>query len=97
MFNEFPPVTTQQWEDIIIKDLKGADYEKKLVWKTNEGIKVKPYYRAEDIKEFAHLQTSPNEFPFVRGNKAEGNQWEIRQDVRIYSTSQANTDALCPA
>ena len=27
------------------KDLKGADYEKKLVWRTEEGIAVRPYYR----------------------------------------------------
>ena len=46
---EFPPVSTAEWEAVINADLKGADYEKKLVWKTEEGISVKPYYRAEDI------------------------------------------------
>ena len=30
--------------------LKGADFEKKLVWKTNEGFKVKPFYRMEDLE-----------------------------------------------
>lgn len=34
LFAEFPPVSTPQWEEVITKDLKGADYEKKLVWKT---------------------------------------------------------------
>ena len=47
LFQEFPPVPTQEWEDAIIKDLKGADYEKKLVWKTQEGFNVRPYYRAD--------------------------------------------------
>ncbi len=46
---EFPPVSTETWEKTIIADLKGADYEKKLVWKTPEGIAVKPYYRKEDV------------------------------------------------
>jgi methylmalonyl-CoA mutase len=45
----FPPVATFEWEAQIRRDLKGADYEKRLVWKTDEGIAVRPYYRAEDI------------------------------------------------
>jgi methylmalonyl-CoA mutase len=94
LFTEFPPVSTQQWEDVIVADLKGADYEKKLVWKTTEGIKVKPYYRAEDIEQLAHLKSHPNEFPFIRGNSNEGNAWEIRQDVKIHDIAQANKDAL---
>jgi methylmalonyl-CoA mutase len=47
--DQFPPVATATWEDTIQKDLKGADYEKRLVWKTDEGIAVRPYYRAEHI------------------------------------------------
>lgn len=46
---EFPPVPTADWEKTIQADLKGADYDKKLVWKTEEGLAVKPYYRAEDL------------------------------------------------
>jgi methylmalonyl-CoA mutase len=94
LFNEFPPVNTQQWEDVIKNDLKGADYEKKLVWKTNEGIRVKPYYRSEDLNQLTHLNTNPNEFPYVRGNKTEGNTWEIRQDILVDKLDQANKDAL---
>ena len=37
LFQEFPPITTEQWKEKIVKDLKGADYDKKLVWKTGEG------------------------------------------------------------
>ena len=36
LFEEFPGVSTEQWEAVIQKDLKGADYNKKLVWKTAE-------------------------------------------------------------
>ena len=50
LFTEFPPVATEQWENTIVKDLKGADYNKKLVWKTDEGFSVRPYYRAEDLE-----------------------------------------------
>ena len=40
LFSEFPPVSTQEWMDKITEDLKGADFEKKLVWSTIEGFKV---------------------------------------------------------
>ena len=42
LFSDFPPVSTQEWMDKITVDLKGADFEKKLVWKTQRRIlKVK--------------------------------------------------------
>ena len=44
----FPPVPTSAWEAQIRQDLKGADYERRLVWTTDEGIAVRPYYRSED-------------------------------------------------
>ncbi len=46
---EFPPVTTAEWEAAIHADLAGADYQKKLVWRTPESIAVKPYFRREDL------------------------------------------------
>ena len=33
LFAEFAPVTTEEWDAVINVDLKGADYDKKLVWK----------------------------------------------------------------
>jgi methylmalonyl-CoA mutase len=94
LFNEFPPVPVEKWEEVIVQDLKGADYEKKLVWKTNEGIKVKPYYTSDDLKNLAHVNVNPGDFPFVRGNKKTGNVWEIRQDIKVYDVERANTEAL---
>ncbi len=79
LFAEFPPVTTEQWEEVIQKDLKGADYEKKLVWRTQEGFSVRPYYRAENLKDIKHLGTEAGVFPFVRGTK-DDNNWLTRQD-----------------
>ncbi len=94
LFAEFPPVSTQEWEDTIIKDLKGADYEKKLVWKTPEGFKVKPYYREEDLKDLAYLQSNPAEFPYIRGNSSTNNDWEIRQDISESEISKINAIAV---
>ena len=49
LFAEFEPVSKDKWKEIAIKDLKGADFDKKLVWKTDEGINVQPFYTAEDV------------------------------------------------
>ena len=73
LFAEFPPVSTEEWEAVINKDLKGADYEKKLVWKTMEGFNVRPYYRAENLEGIKHLNSKPGEFPYVRGVKENNN------------------------
>ena len=57
---DFPPVSTEAWEAAIAKDLKGADYEKKLVWRTEEGLGIRPYYRKEALAGLdAQLQTMP--------------------------------------
>jgi len=50
LFDQFPPVTTKEWMYKINTDLKGADFNKKLVWKTDEGFEVNPFYRMEDIE-----------------------------------------------
>ncbi|MBP6611269.1 MAG: methylmalonyl-CoA mutase small subunit [Paludibacter sp.] len=90
---DFPAVSTQQWMDKITADLKGADYDKKLVWKTNEGFNVKPFYRAEDIANFKTTDVVPGKFPFVRGTKA-NNEWFVRQDIEVADVKQANAKAL---
>lgn len=94
LFSEFPEVSTQQWEDLIIKDLKGADYKKKLIWETNEGIDVKPYYRAEDIADLEQTDAKAGCFPFVRGNSINDNNWLVRQDLIVGDLKEANTKAL---
>src|SRR5439155_7862465 len=48
LFADFAPVSKEQWKAKIIEDLKGVDFDKKLVWKTDEGISVQPFYTAED-------------------------------------------------
>ncbi|MBI9032909.1 MAG: methylmalonyl-CoA mutase small subunit [Bacteroidales bacterium] len=93
LFQEFPPISTETWEEKILADLKGANYEKKLVWRTMEGFKVRPYYRAEDLRNLDHLNVNPGEYPFVRGNKKE-NSWLVRQDIKVKQIKEANAKAL---
>lgn len=94
LFDEFPPISTREWEDKIKADLKGADYEKKLVWRTIEGFSVQPYYRAEHLGNLKHLKYVPGEFPYVRGNKVKSNNWYVRQNIDATNTAEANKKAL---
>lgn len=94
LFTEFSPVSTEQWDAVIIKDLKGGDYEKKLVWKTHEGFPVRPYYRAENLKDIKFEGAMPGQFPFVRGIKNDNN-WLTRQDICLCKgIEKANEEAL---
>ncbi len=94
LFSDFAPVTTEQWMEKVTADLKGADFEKKLVWKTNEGFKVKPFYRLEDLEGLKTTDSLPGEFPYLRGTKKNNNEWLVRQDIRVESPKEANAKAL---
>ena len=94
LFSEFPPVSTDAWEEKIIADLKGADYNKKLVWKTGEGFDVKPYYRAEDLEGLEYLDALPNVSPYVRGLRKENNEWLVRPDIPDEDPEVSNYIAL---
>ncbi len=91
LFTDFPPVSTSEWKEKVIADLKGADFDKKLVWKTKEGFNVQPMYRSENL-EGINVETLPDEFPFVRGIKAD-NVWLVRQDIDAKDAKAANAKA----
>ncbi|MDE6301273.1 MAG: methylmalonyl-CoA mutase small subunit [Muribaculaceae bacterium] len=92
LFDQFPGVTTEEWKAKVVADLKGADFDKKLVWRTNEGFDVQPMYRAEDIADFTTTDSLPGEFPYVRGIKTT-NDWLTRQDIEASEPEKANEKA----
>lgn len=51
LFSEFHSVTTEQWLERVTEDLKGADFNKKLVWKNLSGINIQPCYNIENSIE----------------------------------------------
>jgi methylmalonyl-CoA mutase len=89
---EFPPVSTELWEEAIAKDLKGEDYARKLIWQTEEGMAVKPYYRADDIAGLDYLTAVPGDFPYVRGACLTGD-WRIREEIDETDPEKANQAA----
>ena len=94
LFSEFQAPTTQEWLDKIQVDLKGADFNKRLVWRTNEGFNVQPFYRREDVLKLKTPESLPGEYPFVRGNKKDTNEWYVRQDIVADDAVAANAKAL---
>lgn len=90
LFSDFTAPSAQEWRDKIEVDLKGADYQKKMVWRTNEGFSMEPFYRKEDVDQLAIVNALPGEYPYVRGNKAADNEWLVRQDIVCECPKEAN-------
>lgn len=80
LFTEFNATTEQQWKDQLIKDLIGIDFNT-LVWKTNAGLNVQPFYTSETT-----TQKSPLVFTH--------NDWAICEYIIVKNEKEANTQAL---
>ena len=93
LLSEFPAISTQEWKDKIVTDLKGADFDRKLVWRTNEGFNVQPFYRREDLQGLSTPNVMPAEYPYVRSTRLD-NEWLIRQDINVQDLEEANAKAL---
>lgn len=76
LFKDFPPISSEEWRSKVEADLKGADFNKKLVWHTEEGFDVLPYYRKEDLEKSGALNIAAP----VTDPEGAGNDWKIRQD-----------------
>ena len=93
LFDQFAPVTPEEWRAKAEVDLKGADFEKKMVWRTNEGFNAQPLYRSVDIADLKQTKSLPGEFPYVRGTRY-NNDWKVRQDIDVDDVKAANAKAV---
>lgn len=82
LFDEFPEVSAKQWKQKIQYDLKGADYNDTLVWESLEGIKVKPFYSAEDTENIKTFSLP------------KGHGWSIAQTIYAGDSKKANSKAV---
>lgn len=90
---EFRAPSLEEWRGVVDKDLKGADFERKLVWKTLEGIDVQPLYTREDLKSVKHLNGLPGFAPYTRGTQplsGVAHHWQIRQDSMLAAPEEVN-------
>ena len=72
---------------------KGVPFEKKLVWRTNEGFNVQPMYQRADIADLPTVNSLPGEYPYVRGTRADNN-WLTRQEILPADPAKANAVAV---
>src|SRR5690242_5706395 len=78
-----PSIT--DWQALADKEVKGAD----LIWRTPEGIAVKPLYTSADAPD----PGLPGFAPFTRGVKATmyaGRPWTIRQYAGFSTAEESN-------
>jgi methylmalonyl-CoA mutase len=80
LFTGFIPTTAAQWKEQLIKDLKGVDYNT-LVWKTNSGIDVQPFYTKENLPGLAQPIFTTSD-------------WAICEWISVTEEKTANTQAL---
>lgn len=91
--DEFPPVSDEAWRAAVDADLKGADFDRKLLWRTYEDIAVQPYYRQNALKDLDYLESIPGQAPWLRGPSAAGNSWTILQEIMNPDAAAANRAA----
>jgi methylmalonyl-CoA mutase len=73
----FPAAKLDQWRALVDKALKGADFEKRLVKRTADGLKIKPLYARGDALA-STAGALPGHAPFTRGTKPVSGGWDIR-------------------
>jgi len=82
LFSDFEEISTKVWKQKIQFDLKGADYAENLIWESPEGIKVKPFYNADDLH---------NTIP-AAGKK--NTSWTIGQEFYVTEEQKTNAKVL---
>ncbi len=89
----FTEATRDAWLALVDKAIKGAEFEKKMVGKTADGLRIEPIYTPADT--LAHAANAvPGAAPLTRGTHATPNGlgWDIRQfhagaDVKAVNTA----------
>lgn len=78
---EFPPTDAAEWRKLVDTALKGADFEKRLVSRSYDGLRIEPLYpRAKG----AH----------ATAGRAGGEPWQVVQRVDHPDPAEANKQAL---
>ena len=81
---EFQAPSLDAWKEEVVRLLKGAPFEKKMLTATYEGITLQPMYTAEDTKNLPFQDTLPGQWPYLRGTEPLGksvNGWLVAQEL----------------
>ena len=93
LFEEFPPISTEKWEEKLKSDLKTDNPNAKLLWKIAEGVNIKGIYRSDDLEGCKPFESMPGSYPYLRGTKT-NNNWEINRIIETSDPAEANKLAL---
>ncbi|MCG8475844.1 MAG: methylmalonyl-CoA mutase family protein [Cytophagales bacterium] len=102
-FSEFGPVSKEEWIEKAKIDLKGADFDKKLVWKTKNGHSIQPFYTQEDLPEtdFSSLVRESaltegaeevrqwDNYYKIKGESAEEQRVQVQEALKIEANALA--------
>jgi methylmalonyl-CoA mutase len=94
MSNSYEPKTSvlSDWTTLAEKESKGKKIDS-LIWKSPEGIDIKPLYTKVDTEKLKYTDTLPGLEPFIRGPKATmyaGRPWTIRQYAGFSTAEESN-------
>ena len=91
LFDDFPSVSKESWKKEAEKRISYKD----LIWHTEDGIEVEPFYTEEEAKDFFLGETPlPGEFPFVRGTSKKDNSWLLTEEIRLTTPKETGAAAL---
>jgi methylmalonyl-CoA mutase len=94
LFTEFPEVSKSEWKEKALSDLKGADFDKKLIWKTLEGFDLQPYYSKEDLEGLDYLRKFENSARNVTDGHQGPRHWANRENIPVEDAEAANREAI---
>ena len=83
---------TAKWKELAAKELRGKSVDD-LVWRSAEGIVIKPLYTAEDIENLEFTDSTPGIAPFIRGPRATmyaNRPWTVRQYAGFSTAEESN-------
>ncbi len=91
----FEPANYDTWRRLVEKALQGADFDRKLIARTADGLHINPLYTRADALSLAQAAV-PGAAPFTRGTKREaaGLGWQIHQRVVAPDAGTANAVIL---
>ncbi len=91
LFGDFPRVSKEDWKKEVEKRTSYED----LIWHTEDGIEVEPFYTEEEARGFFLGEPPlPGEFPFVRGTGKKDNSWLLTEEIKLTTPKKTGTAAL---
>ncbi len=80
----FPAAPQEAWHEEVVRLLKGASFEERMLTQTMEGITLRPIYTKDDLEDLSAFRTMPGDPPYVRGSRParpRSEPWWVSQEL----------------